>query len=120
MGAMYLKATKSGLGSYWVNTIKDDSAPLYIKIYRRNTDSYSRDKVLLYELAGHGVKETHGKNVRYPIYKLVTPPGAYINTSSNNYFYIYMNDEFEHIIDSVVIKDNTVFDQKTAAISDWM
>ena len=120
---MYRKRTKSGLGDYWVSSIKDESAPLYIKIYRRNTDSYSRDKILLYELVGHGAKYTNGRDkkiVRYPIYKLITPPGAYVNTSSNNYFYIYTNDEFEHVIDPIVMKDTTIFDQKTAAITDWM
>lgn len=123
MGAIFFKQNQDGFSGYWVNSIKDDSAPLYIKVRRRNIDSYSKDKLLLYELIGHGVKKVGGskpKQIKYPIYRLITPPGAFVNTSSNNYFYIYTNDTFEHVIDPIVIDDIIEFNKKADEVSTWM
>jgi len=86
----------------WKVSIKDSTAPQYIKIYRRNADFYEDDKILLYKLVDHGTKIIGKNMMTYPIYALVVPPGASVNASGNR-FNIYSNIKFDHPVASIAM-----------------
>ena len=122
MGAAYFRQTsKQMFGSgYWTTSIKDDSAPLYIKIFRKNALSTDPDNMLVYELVGHGTKVVGKNSITYPIYKLIVPPGAYINTSANSNFSIYTNETFEHPIEGIVSHTMEYFDKRVDEVVTWL